>query len=262
MPLYYHIFRKYGYNVIFFSRLLAKYGYIEQNLIKLKGKIKKVCESSSHDPKEIYIIAVSKTFPSDAVASALDFNQLDFGENKVQEMVQKEREIQGRIIHWHLVGHLQTNKVKNIVPFVFLVHSVDSFKLAQKVSLEAAKINRVVKCLVQVNTSGEENQSGCRINEAFKLVKEISALENVKVKGLMTIGRFVDDYKDEAKRLAVRENFRILRDLFDEIKSASVPNTDLKYLSMGMTNDYDIAIEEGSNMLRIGTAIFGQRITS
>jgi len=238
---------------------LGKYDYIEHNLIRLKGKVKKVCESISRDPKEMYIIAVSKTFPPDAVASALDFNQLDFGENRVQELVEKEKEIQGRIIHWHLIGHLQTNKVKQVVPFVFLIHSIDSYKLAQKISIEAAKINRVVKCLVQVNTSGEDQKTGCKPNETFKLVKEISALEFVKVKGLMTIGRLVNDYKNDAQREIVRENFRTLKNLFEEIKAANVPNTDLKYLSMGMTGDFDIAIEEGSNMLRVGTAIFGSR---
>ena len=252
------------HNNLFYAKLcvlLGKYDYIEHNLIRLKASIKKICENCGRDPKEIYIIAVSKTFPSDAVASALDFNQLDFGENKVQELVEKEKEIQGRIMHWHLIGHLQTNKVKHVVPFVFLVHSVDSFKLAQKISIEAAKINKVVKCLVQVNTSGEEQQSGCSVNETFKLVKEISLLENIKIKGLMTIGRFIDDYKDEQQRNIIRENFRLLKNLFDEIKSAQIPNTDLKYLSMGMTSDYDIAIEEGSNMIRVGTAIFGSRIS-
>lgn len=239
---------------------MGKYDYIEQNLLSLKGYVKKVCERVSRDPKEIYIIAVSKTFSSEVVSSALDFNQLDFGENRVQELVQKEKEIQGRIIHWHLIGHLQTNKVKLIIPFVFLVHSVDSFKLAQKISIEAAKINRVIKCLVQVNTSGEEQQSGCRVDEAYKLVSEISKLEFVKVKGLMTIGKLVDDYKDEVQRSVVRDNFRVLKNTFDEIKSAAIPNTDMKYLSMGMTSDYDIAIEEGSNMIRVGTAIFGERV--
>ena len=259
IPIYYHIFRKFAARTSGVTNLLGKYDYIEQNLIRLKGNVKKVSESVSREPKEIYIIAVSKTFPSEVVASALDFNQLDFGENRVQELVQKEKEIQGRIIHWHLIGHLQSNKVKHIVPFVFLVHSVDSFKLAQKISIEAGKINRVVKCLVQVNTSGEEQKSGCSVSETFKLVKEISQLEFVKVKGLMTIGKLVDDYKDEDQRKIVRDNFRILKSLFEEIKAAAVPNTDFKYLSMGMTSDYDIAIEEGSNMIRIGTAIFGER---
>ncbi|HEY3251613.1 MAG TPA: YggS family pyridoxal phosphate-dependent enzyme, partial [Ignavibacteria bacterium] len=145
------------------------------------------------------------------------------------------------------------------VPFVFLVHSVDSFKLAQKINIEAAKINKTVKCLVQVNTSGEGQKSGCAVKDTFKLVKEISTLENVKIKGLMTIGKFIDDYRNEEQRNIVRENFRILKGLFEDIKAAEIPNTDMKYLSMGMTSDYDLAIEEGSNMLRIGTAIFGAR---
>ena len=238
---------------------MGKYGYIEHNLIRLKGKVKKVCESCSREQKEIYIIAVSKTFPSDAVASALDFNQLDFGENRVQELIAKEKELRDRIIHWHLVGHLQTNKVKYVIPFVFLIHSVDSLKLAQKIQTEAAKINRIIKCLIQVNTSGEDQKSGCEVQHVLKLIKEISGLENVKIKGLMTISQMMENEKDENERKIVRENFRALRDLFNEIKSHSIENVDMKYLSMGMTADYDIAIEEGANMIRIGTAIFGQR---
>jgi pyridoxal phosphate enzyme (YggS family) len=154
---------------------------------------------------------------------------------------------------------LQSNKVKLVVPFVFLIHSVDSLKLAQKIQSEAAKINRAVKCLVQVNTSAEGQKSGCEAQHALKLVKEISGFENLKVKGLMTISRMMQDENDENERKIVRENFRTLRNLFDEIKSQSIENVDMKYLSMGMTADYDIAIEEGSNMLRIGTAIFGRR---
>lgn len=237
----------------------GKYDYIENNLIKLKRKVSRVCESAGRDPREVYIIAVSKNFPADAVASSLDFNQLDFGENKVQELVQKQKALEDRILHWHLVGSLQTNKVKYIAPFVFLVHSVDSLKLAQKIHSEGAKITRVIKCLVQVNISGEEQKSGCDPNYALKLVKEISLLENIKVKGLMTIGRIMENEKDETERGAVRRNFRRMKEIFDEIKSHNIPNTDMKYLSMGMTADYDIAIEEGSNMIRIGTAIFGER---
>jgi hypothetical protein len=235
------------------------YDYIEANLINLKKKIENVCRSAGKNHAEIHIVAVSKTFSSDAVASALDFNQLDFGENKVQELVQKQQELEGRILNWHLIGSLQTNKVKYIVPFVYLVHSVDSFNLALKIQSEAAKIDKSVKCLVQVNTSLEEQKSGCSISETMKLVREISTLDNIKIKGLMTIGRMMEVENDEAERLIVRKNFRVLKNLFDEIKSADIPNTDIKYLSMGMTQDYDIAIEEGSNMLRVGSAIFGMR---
>lgn len=235
------------------------YDYIEANLIKLRKKIENVCRQAGRNHSEIHLVAVSKTFPSDAVASALDFNQLDFGENKVQELVQKHEELEGRILNWHLIGHLQTNKVKYIVPFVYLVHSVDSFKLALKIQSEAAKTGKTVKCLVQVNTTLEEQKSGCDVSETLKLVREISVLDNIKVKGLMTIARMMDDENDEAERLIVRKSFVMLKNLFDEIKSADIPNADMKYLSMGMTQDFDIAIEEGSNMLRIGSAIFGMR---
>lgn len=237
----------------------GEYDYIEDNLIKLKKKIARVCENSGRDPKEIYIIAVSKTFSTDAISSALDFNQLDFGENKVQELTIKQKFLEDRIIHWHLIGHLQTNKVKFIAPFVFLVHSLDNLKLAQKIQAEAEKINRVIKCLVQVNTSGEQQKSGCDAKYTAKLVKEISLFENIKIKGLMTIGKMMENENDETERKAVRENFRVLKNTFDEIKAQNIPNVDMKYLSMGMTQDYDIAIEEGSNMLRVGSAIFGKR---
>lgn len=240
--------------------MAGKYDYIEENLIKLKQKIAKSCVAAQRDPKEIYIIAVSKTFPPDAVGSALDYNQLDFGENRVQELMDKEPEFRDRIIHWHLIGHLQTNKVKYIVPFVFMIHSVDSFKLAQKIQTEAAKAGTKVKCLVQVNTSGEGQKSGCDPKETIKLVKEISQFENIKLKGLMTVAKIMEDEKDPAEREIVRGNFRMLKNQFDDIKNMNIGgNIDMKYLSMGMTSDYDIAIEEGSNMLRVGSAIFGYR---
>ncbi len=239
--------------------MAGQYDYIENNLLKIKQKISRVCSQCERDPKDIYLIAVSKTFPADAIASALDYNQLDFGENRVQELLDKEPAFRDRIMHWHLIGHLQTNKVKFIVPFVFLVHSLDSLKLAQKIQTEAAKADKKIKCLIQVNTSGEDQKSGCDPKYTLKLVKEISQFENIKVKGLMTVGKMMENEKDSAEREIVRGNFRQLKSLFEEIKGHSIPGVDMKYLSMGMTSDYDIAIEEGSNMLRIGSAIFGKR---
>lgn len=238
---------------------MGRYDYIEKNLINLRKKIEIICKGVNRDPKEIHLIAVSKTMPVDAVSSAIDYNQLDFGENRVQELVEKQKALEGRILNWHLIGHLQSNKVKYIVPFVFLIHSLDSFKLAQIINEEAVKTGRIIKCLVQVNTSNEEQKSGVDSKYALKLVKEISVLQNIKVKGLMTIAEFIDDYKDETQRNKVRNNFKVLKSLFDEIKSENITNVDMKYLSMGMTSDYDMAIVEGSNMLRVGTAIFGER---
>lgn len=239
--------------------MAGQYDYIENNLLKIKQKISRVCSQCERDPKDIYLIAVSKTFPADAIASALDYNQLDFGENRVQELLDKEPAFRDRIMHWHLIGHLQTNKVKFILPFVFLVHSLDSLKLAQKIQTEAAKADKKIKCLIQVNTSGEDQKSGCDPKYTLKLVKEVSQFENIKVKGLMTVGKMMENEKDPAEREIVRGNFRQLKSLFEEIKGHSIPGVDMKYLSMGMTSDYDIAIEEGSNMLRIGSAIFGNR---
>lgn len=238
---------------------MGKYDYIESNLIRLRNSVAKICSGCSGDAKSIHIIAVSKTFPVEAVASALDYNQLDFGENKVQELVDKQKVLEDRILHWHLIGHLQTNKVKYVVPFVFMIHSVDSFKLAAEIQQRAAKSGKVVKCLIQVNTSGEGQKSGCEIQHALKLVKEISVFENVKVRGLMTISKMMNDKNDENERKTVRENFGVLKNLFDEIGSVDIGNVDMKYISMGMSDDYDIAIEEGSNMIRVGTSIFGIR---
>jgi PLP dependent protein len=235
------------------------YDYIEGNLIRLKKQIDRICKSINRNPKEIHVVAVSKTFPSEAISSALDFNQLDFGENKVQELIRKQKELENRILNWHLIGHLQTNKVKYVIPFAYLIHSVDSLKLALKIQFEAAKLNKVIKCLVQVNTSGEEQKSGCDVKHALKLVQEISKLENVRVKGLMTIGRLISEKADNSEKSIVLQNFRTLKNLFEEIKSLNFKNTEMHYLSMGMTSDFQIAIEEGSNMLRIGTAIFGSR---
>jgi PLP dependent protein len=237
----------------------ADYGYIEQNLLILKKRIASVCKNCGRDSNEIYVVAISKNFPIEALSSALDYNQLDFGENRVQELLDKQKQLEHRIMNWHLVGHLQSNKVKYIVPLIFLVHSVDSFKLALKINSEAAKASRKVKCLIQVNTSGETQKSGCSTREALKLAKEISGLPNIKLRGLMTIAKMISDDSPQSERATVRENFRTLKSIFEEIKSLDMPQVEMKYLSMGMTSDYEIAVEEGSNMLRIGTAIFGKR---
>jgi len=237
----------------------AGYGYIEQNLIALKKRVARICAGCGREPNEIYIIAVSKGFPVEAPASALDFNQLDFGENRVQELLKKQKALEHRILHWHLVGHLQTNKVKFIVPFIFMIHSVDSFKLALKINSEAEKINRRIRCLIQVNTTGEPQKSGCSPKDAINLARQMSELPHIRLKGLMTIARMIRNESSESEREKVRRDFKILKEKFEEIKSLDLHGADMKYLSMGMTADYDIAIQEGSNMIRIGTAIFGQR---
>lgn len=232
---------------------------IGQNLTDVKNRIHDCCVKFGRNPEYITLVAVSKTFPSEAVSEAYSTGHRDYGENKVQELVSKYDALNEKDINWHLIGHLQTNKVKYIAKFVHLIHSVDSVKLADKINSEAKKSGRLIDCLIQVNTSHEEQKSGCEIEDTVGIVKEISTMENVKVKGLMTIGKMIFDENNPVEVDEVRENFRILKKLFDEIKAAGITNTDMKYLSMGMTSDFEIAIEEGSNMLRIGSAIFGYR---
>ena len=178
---------------------------------------------------------------------------LDFGENKVQEIRDKYANISWPV-RWHLIGHLQTNKIKYIVDKVALIHSVDSIKLAQAIDKEAAKHDvKEVPILIQVNFAHEDTKFGLNPEDVFDVVKEISALEHVKIKGLMQIAPFVDDPEDN------RKYFRAMKQLSVDINNKNFDNVDMSILSMGMTNDYEIAVEEGATMVRVGTAIFGER---
>jgi len=227
-----------------------KYDYLKENYSELVTDIKGVCTQVGKNYEDIKLVAVSKTFPPEEILEVHRLGHSDFGENKVQELKSKYDELKSENINWHLVGHLQSNKVKYISDFVSLIHSVDSFKLAEEIDKHAKKSGRIINILVQVNTSDELQKSGVEPDDAKNLCKEISALENVNMQGLMTIGMFTD-VED-----IIRENFRVLKNLFDDMKS---DYKDFRYLSMGMTSDYRIAIEEGANMLRIGSAIFGKR---
>jgi len=227
-----------------------EYNYLKTNYERLTGRIKAECDKLKKDFNKIILVAVSKTFPSEQIAEVNKFGHKDFGENKVQELKRKHEELKTYDINWHLVGHLQTNKVKYIIDYVYLIHSVDSYKLALEINKRAEGINRTVDILIQVNTSYEDQKSGVEVNETKKLCSEISKLDYIKLKGLMTIGMFIDDEK------IIHENFITLRNLYEDLK---VKHTDFQYLSMGMTADFEIALEEGSNMLRIGSAIFGEK---
>ena len=175
----------------------------------------------------------------------------DFGENRVQEWLEKKNELP-KDIQWHLIGHLQTNKVKHCIARASLIHSVDSLKLAQAIEKEAAAKNWIADCLIQVNTSGEASKFGASEHEAEKLVEEVLKLPNIQLKGLMTIGPLTED---ESK---IRKAFRDLR-LLREKMAEQFPKSDFKFLSMGMSDDFEIAVEEGANLLRIGRAVFGER---
>lgn len=227
-----------------------EYSYLKENYDSLINDIRQICVENGRNFDEIKLIAVSKTFPPEQIKAVRDMGQIYFGENKVQELRDKRDALKDEDIRWHLVGHLQTNKVKYIADFVELIHSVDSLKLASVIDEQALKHGRVIDILVQVNTSGEDQKSGVEPSDAEQLCRDISILKNIRLRGLMTIGMFTDEED------VIRENFRVLKNLFDALKPSY---EGFDYLSMGMTSDYRIAIEEGANMLRVGSAIFGYR---
>jgi len=206
-------------------------------------------------PPGCNLIVVSKTQPVDMIREAYDAGQRIFGENKVQELVPKYEALP-KDIDWHLIGHLQTNKVKYIAPFVHLIHSVDSLKLLEEINKQAVKAGRTIACLLQVHIAKEETKFGFSEDEVLQLVAsgEVTTLLNIKVVGLMGMASFTDDLD------LIRQEFQTLKSLFNKLGRMSLPeNMEMKELSMGMSSDYRIAAEEGSTMVRIGTAIFGER---
>jgi pyridoxal phosphate enzyme (YggS family) len=206
-------------------------------------------------PASVQLIAVSKTKPNTDLIQAYQAGQIVFGENKVQEMADKYESLP-KDIQWHLIGHLQTNKVKYIAPFVSLIHAVDSLKLLKEIDKEAKKNNRVIDCLLQFFIASEETKFGLSFEEATEILesKEFIEMENVRIVGLMGMASYVDDEEQ------IRDEFRTLYNYFQVIKSHHFKfNPDFKELSMGMSGDYAIAIEEGSTMVRIGSSIFGGR---
>jgi pyridoxal phosphate enzyme (YggS family) len=206
-------------------------------------------------PAGCRLIAVSKTQPVEAIEEAYAAGQRVFGENKAQEMVPKYETLP-KDIEWHMIGHLQSNKVKYIAPFVHLIHSVDSFKLLEEINKQGVRCKRKISCLLQVHIATEETKFGFSADELKELIHsgKLSALESVQILGLMGMASFTDD-----KQL-IRKEFQQLRAIFESLKAAPLPgNVQMMELSMGMSGDYPIAIEEGSTMIRVGTAIFGQR---
>lgn len=225
---------------------------IKENLLEVKQNIEAACEKVHRNSQEVTLIAVSKTKPLSDIEEAMRCGMNEFGENKVQELVDKMEHI-SRPVHWHLIGHLQTNKVKYIVDKGLLIHSVDSVKLAKEIQKEAVKKNVHCDILLEVNVAREASKFGFDYDEVMDAVKEISAYSNVHIQGLMTIAPFVENPEDN------REVFAKLHKLLLDIKSINIDNVNMSVLSMGMTNDYMVAIEEGATMVRVGTGIFGAR---
>lgn len=225
---------------------------VKENLEEVERRINEACARVNRDRSEVTLIAVSKTKPVSMVEEAMDCNIIEFGENKVQELTNKYEQLP-KSLHWHLIGHLQRNKVKYIVDKVCLIHSVDSYKLAEAISIEAVKKEVDVKILIEVNVAEEESKFGVTVSEAVELTEQISKLPNVFIEGLMTIAPFVENPEEN------RQYFKKLKQLAVDIEEKNIDNVNMSVLSMGMTGDYEVAIEEGATMIRVGTGIFGER---
>ena len=222
------------------------------NFKEVEENIREACERVGRDPAEVTLIAVSKTKPVEILQEAYDFGTRIFGENKVQEIVEKYEALP-KDIHWHMIGHLQRNKVKYIIDKVELIHSVDSVRLAETIEKEAAKKGLTARILLEVNVAEEESKFGLKVDEVEDVIEKISEFSHIKVCGLMTIAPFVENPEEN------RPYFQRLRKLSVDIGAKKVDNVTMSILSMGMTNDYEVAVEEGATMVRVGTGLFGAR---
>lgn len=226
---------------------------LKENLAQVEKKIQAACDRVGRDRSEVTLIAVSKTKPVEMLQEVYDAGVRDFGENKVQELCDKIEKMPADM-KWHLIGHLQRNKVKYVVGNqVALIHSVDSYRLAEEINIHAKKKNVIVPILVEVNIAEEESKFGISAEDAMELVEQIATLENVRIQGLMTIAPYVVDAEEN------RLYFRQIKQLSVDIGNKNIDNVTMKILSMGMTGDYEVAIEEGATMVRVGTGIFGER---
>lgn len=223
-----------------------------ENLNDVEKRVQAACDRAGRDRTEVTLIAVSKTKPVSDLQVIYDQGVREFGENKVQELTGKIEELP-KDINWHMIGHLQRNKVKYIAKDVSLIHSVDSYRLAEEINIQAKKAQRVIPILIEVNVAKEESKFGIAVEEAVELCKEIATLDAVKICGLMTIAPNVVVAEEN------REVFRKIRDLSVDIDNEKIDNVSMNVLSMGMTNDFEVAIEEGATHIRVGTAIFGER---
>ncbi|MGI6071966.1 MAG: YggS family pyridoxal phosphate-dependent enzyme [Lachnospiraceae bacterium] len=224
---------------------------IKENLIKINSRIRAAANGSRFSNK-ITLVAVSKSRSIEEIMQAYEMGIRDFGENRVQELCDKFYKLPDDI-RWHLIGHLQRNKVKAVIDKAWLIHSVDSFRLADKIREQASAINKNADILIQVNISGEESKSGVTKNETIDLIRSVAALPNIRIRGLMTMAPICDNPED------CRDVFRQLTNLSIDINALNIDNAYMEFLSMGMSDDFEVAIDEGSNLVRIGTSIFGQR---
>ncbi len=225
---------------------------IGDNIGRLQSEIAGICSRMGRRPEDITLIAVTKTVDTDRINHAIECGIRHVGENKVQEVMEKY-DLIAKKVKWHLIGHLQTNKVKYIIDKVALIHSLDSLSLAQEINKRAEKAGVVMEALIQVNVAEEESKFGMGMEEVDGFIRHIASFRNLKISGLMTIAPFYEDLS------MVRPVFRELKVKYDALAQMDLPNVEMRHLSMGMTHDFAVAIEEGANMIRVGTGIFGKR---
>lgn len=225
---------------------------VKENLATVEERIRQACQRAGRREDEVTLIAVSKTKPIELIREALDYGKREFGENKAQELKEKYEALPGDI-RWHFIGHLQTNKIKYILGRACLIHSVDSFHLAEAIERECQKRELEADILVEVNVAQEESKFGLRTEDTLDLVQKIAKFSHIHIRGLMTIAPYVENPEEN------REVFRQLKQLSVDIGAKNIDNVDMSVLSMGMTGDYQVAIEEGATHVRVGTGIFGER---
>lgn len=224
---------------------------IVQNIEAVRNRVQAALKAAGRTSDEITIIAVTKGIEPRIIQSAMSMGLTDLGENRVQELMEKYSMLSGA--RWHIIGRLQRNKVKYIIDKAALIHSLDNLPLAREINRHAERIRRVMPVLIQVNAANEETKAGLPSDEVLPFIETIFNLRYIKVMGLMMIAPYTEEQE------LVRPYFRIMKQIYDELIRKDYPHTDIRYLSMGMSNDFEIAIQEGANMIRIGTAIFGRR---
>ena len=226
---------------------------IAESVAKIRERIGNACQRSGRKASDVTLLAVAKTFPAERVAEAVACGVTDIGENYVQELLGKKEALTDPDIRWHFIGHLQSNKVKYIAKWIHLIHAVDSIRLAAEIDRRAREAGRTIDVMIEVNSTGEESKFGVPAEGAEELVREMAGLANIRVSGLMTMGLFLPDPE------ASRPLYRSMARLRDRLARLGQANVSLTHLSMGMTGDFEVAIEEGATIVRIGTAIFGKR---
>lgn len=225
---------------------------ITENLSMVENKIAAACKRAGRERDEVKLIAVSKTQPVEAIREAIEYGINSFGENRVQELREKTEIIKDNL-DWHLIGHLQTNKVKFVVGKVSLIHSLENIRLAEALDKEAAKLGITVDVLAEINVAKEDTKFGVNPEDAENFIREVSKFPNINIKGLMTVAPYTDISEEN------RKYFRQLKKIMVDLNSKNIHNVSMNVLSMGMTGDYEVAIEEGATLVRVGTGIFGSR---